>query len=291
MLRTCHYDNRMASGNIVITGASTGIGEACALRLDKLGYRVFAGVRKPADGEALQKKSSDRLSPVILDVTSEESIVAAARIVGDAPLTGLVNNAGIVVAGPLELIPIDMWRKQFEVNVIGQVAVMQAFLPMLRAGRGRIVNMGSVAGRSAVPFSGAYCASKFALEGLTDSLRMELRPFGISVSIVEPGAVKTPIWDKTSASASEYLGAVPAQLFELYSSMLGKLRGAAAQAGKQGIAPEEVVKAVEHALTSPKPKTRYVVGSDAKLRMRLIHLPDRLVDSLILKKLNSIPAE
>src|SRR5438552_5007347 len=158
----------MATGNIVITGASTGIGEACALRLDELGYRVFAGVRKPADGEALQKKASDRLSRVILDVTNEESIAAAVRMVGDVPLAGLVNNAGIVVAGPVEMIPIAMWRKQFEVNVIGQVAVTQAFLPMLRAGRGRIVNMGSVAGRSAIPYSGPYCSSKFALEGLTD---------------------------------------------------------------------------------------------------------------------------
>ena len=281
----------MATGNIVITGASTGIGEACALRLDGLGYRVFAGVRKFADGEALKKKSSDRLSPVMLDVTSEESIAAAVRTVGDVPLAGLVNNAGIVVPGPLELVPIAMWRKQLEVNVIGQVAVTQAFLPMLRAGHGRIVNMGSVAGRSAVPFSGPYCASKFAMEGLTDSLRMELRQFGISVSIVEPGAVKTPIWEKTSANANEYLGAVPAHLLELYWSMLGKLRTAAAEAGKQGVAAEEVAKAVEHALTSAKPKTRYVVGSDAKLRMKLIHLPDRLVDSLILKKLNSVRAE
>jgi NAD(P)-dependent dehydrogenase (short-subunit alcohol dehydrogenase family) len=291
MLRTCHYDNRMATGSIVITGASTGIGEACALRLDALGYRVFAGVRKPADGEALKKKASGQLSPLLLDVTSEESLAAAVRTVGDIPLAGLVNNAGIVVAGPLELVPIAMWRKQLEVNVIGQVAVTQAFLPMLRAGRGRIVNMGSVAGRSALPFSGPYCASKFALEGLTDSLRMELRQWGISVSIIEPGAIRTPIWDKSAAGANEYLNAVPAQLLELYRAMLAKLQAAAAHAGKHAIGPEEVAKAVEHALTSTKPKTRYVVGSDAKLRMRLIHLPDRLVDSLILKKLNSVRAE
>ncbi len=275
----------------MITGASTGIGEACALRLDGLGYRVFAGVRRFADGEALKKKSSDRLSPVMLDVTSEESITAAVRTVGDVPLAGLVNNAGIVVPGPLELVPIAMWRKQLEVNVIGQVAVTQAFLPMLRAGCGRIVNMGSVAGRSALPFSGPYCASKFALEGLTDSLRMELRQFGISVSIVEPGAIQTPIWDKSAAGANEYLNAAPAPLLELYRALLGKLQAAAAHAGKHAVGPEEVAKAVEHALASSKPKTRYVVGSDAKLRMKLIHLPDRIVDSLILKKLNSVRAE
>jgi NAD(P)-dependent dehydrogenase (short-subunit alcohol dehydrogenase family) len=281
----------MASGNIVITGASSGIGEACALRLDAMGYRVFAGVRKAADGEALKKKCSERLSPVILDVTSEESIGAAAHIVGDTPLAGLVNNAGIVVAGPLELIPIAMWRKQFEVNVIGQVAVTQAFLPMLRAGRWRIVNMGSIAGRSALPYSGPYCASKFALEGLTDSLRMELRPWKISVSIIEPGAIRTPIWEKSDAGVNEYLNAAPPHLLELYRAGLDKLRALAAQAGNQAIGPEEVVKAVEHALTSAKPKTRYVVGKDAKLRMLLMSLPDRLVDSLILKKLNSVRPE
>lgn len=281
----------MTTGNIVITGASTGIGQACALRLDGLGYRVFAGVRKPADGEALKKKCSDRLSPVMLDVTSEDSIGVAVRTVGDVPLAGLVNNAGIFVAGPLELVPIAMWRKQLEVNVIGQVAVTQAFLPMLRAGRGRIVNIGSVAGRSALPFSGPYCSSKFALEGLTDSLRMELRQWGMSVSIIEPGAIRTPIWDKSEAGASEYLNDIPAHLLELYRDGLDKLRAAAAQAGKDAIGPEEVVKAVEHALTSAKPKTRYVVGSDAKLRMRLLHLPDRLLDSLILKKLKMVRAE
>ncbi len=275
----------------MITGASTGIGQACALRLDGLGYRVFAGVRKPADGEALKKKCSDRLSPVMLDVTSEDSIGVAVRTVGDVPLAGLVNNAGIFVAGPLELVPIAMWRKQLEVNVIGQVAVTQAFLPMLRAGRGRIVNIGSVAGRSALPFSGPYCSSKFALEGLTDSLRMELRQWGMSVSIIEPGAIRTPIWDKSEAGASEYLNDIPAHLLELYRDGLDKLRAAAAQAGKDAIGPEEVVKAVEHALTSAKPKTRYVVGSDAKLRMRLLHLPDRLLDSLILKKLKMVRAE
>jgi NAD(P)-dependent dehydrogenase (short-subunit alcohol dehydrogenase family) len=281
----------MATGNIVVTGASTGIGEACALRLDSLGFRVFAGVRKPVDGDALKSKASERLTPVILDVTSEESIAGAVRMAGDVPLAGLVNNAGIVVAGPLELVPMAMWRKQFEVNVLGQVAVTQAFLPMLRAGRGRIVNMGSVAGRSALPFSGPYCSSKFALEGLTDSLRMELREWGISVSIVEPGAIRTPIWEKSLTGATESMSAVPAHLLELYRTILSKMTTAAAQAEKHASPVEDVVKAVEHALTAAKPKTRYVVGSDAKMRMKLNYLPDRTIDSLILKKLNSIRIE
>jgi len=281
----------MATGNVVVTGASSGIGEACALRLDSLGFRVFAGVRKPVDGDALKSKASERLTPVILDVTSEESIAGAVRMAGDVPLAGLVNNAGIVVAGPLELVPMAMWRKQFEVNVLGQVAVTQAFLALLRAGRGRIVNMGSVAGRSALPYSGPYCSSKFALEGLTDSLRMELREWGISVSIVEPGAIRTPIWEKSLTGATESMSVVPAHLLELYRTMLAKMTAAAAQAEKHASPVEDVVKAVEHALTAAKPKTRYVVGSDAKMRMKLNYLPDRTIDSLILKKLNSTRVE
>ena len=158
--------------SIVITGASSGIGEACALYLDELGYRVFAGVRKPAAGEALKAKASKRLAPVILDVTDVASIDRAVETVkaavGAAGLAGLVNNAGIGVGGPLEVVPLADLRKQFEVNVIGQVAVTQALLPLLRQGRGRIVNMGSIAGRATMPFMGPYSASKFALEALTD---------------------------------------------------------------------------------------------------------------------------
>ena len=281
----------MGTGTVVITGASTGIGEACALRLDKLGFRVFAGVRRSEDGEALQKKASERLTPLLLDVTSEHSITRAARTVGDGPLAGLVNNAGIVVAGPVELVPIAQWRKQLEINVIGQVAVTQAFLPMLRAGRGRIVNMGSVAGRSALPFSGPYCSSKFALEGFSDALRMEMAEFGVTVSIVEPGAVKTPIWKKSMGEANDSLSAAAPELLGLYRAMLAKIQAGAGIAEKAGCSADEVAKAVEHALTAAKPKTRYVVGSDAKLRLWLDHLPDRTMDKLILKKVNSIRVE
>ena len=179
--------------SVVITGASTGIGAACALHLDQWGWRVFAGVRKQGDAEALRAQGSARLTPVSLDVTDTVSISTAASAVagavGAAGLAGLVNNAGIVVPGPIELLPLSDLRRQLEINVVGQVAVTQAFLPLIRAGRGRIVNMGSIAGRMATPFTGAYGASKFALEALTDALRLELQPWGISVSIIEPGAV------------------------------------------------------------------------------------------------------
>ena len=281
----------MATGKVVITGASSGIGRACALRLDQLGFEVFAGVRNPADGEALKSQASARLRPILLDVTSTHSIARAVRDVGEVPLAGLVNNAGVVVAGPLELVPVEAWRRQFEVNVLGPVAVTQAFLPLLRSGRGRIVNIGSIAGRSALPYSSPYCSSKFAMEAITDSLRMELRPWGIAVSIVEPGGVRTPIWGKYLAEAEASLGAAPPHLLDLYRVAILKMKAGAALAAKHSSPPEDVVRAVEHALTAAKPKTRYVVGGDARLRVRLNYLPDRARDSLILKKLESIRTE
>src|SRR5229473_2438069 len=238
---TYEYDNRMdvERGNVLITGASSGIGEGCALRLDALGYRVFAGVRKPADSDALRGKSSGWLTPVSLDVTSAESIAGAVAALGGVTLAGLVNNAGVAIAGPLELVPMDLWRRQMEVNVMGPVAVTQAFLPQLRAGRGRIVNIGSIAGRSALPLAGPYCASKHALEGLTDSLRMEVRRWGISVSIVEPGAVKTPIWDKSLGDADELRRQAKPELFELYRVLVEKMLKAVQVTARTGVPAEE----------------------------------------------------
>src|SRR5258708_33287478 len=185
-----------AARSVVATGASTGIGEACALRLDRRGFHVFAGVRREVDGGALKQKASGRLTPILLDVTDASSIKSAAAAVAasldEEGLSGLVNNAGIAIAGPLEFLPIDELRRQFEVNVIGQIAVTQAFLPLLRKGHGRIVNMGSISGRLAFPLLGPYAASKFALRALTTALRMELRPWGIPVSIIEPSGIATP---------------------------------------------------------------------------------------------------
>ena len=176
--------------------------------LDTQGFRVFAGVRLAPAGQELKRRASDRLTPVILDVTQADSIRTAAEAIGQAVgsdgLAGLVNNAGIVVAGPLELLPIEELRRQFEVNVIGNVAVTQALLPLLRQGRGRIVNMGSLNGVMAPPYFGPYSASKFALEALSDCLRVELRKWGISVSLIEPGSVKTPIWEKSRDSAEPF---------------------------------------------------------------------------------------
>lgn len=284
----------MGGGNnraVVITGASTGIGAACALHLDRLGFVVFAGVRKLEDGAALQRNSSDRLIPISLDVTDQVSIEKAQAIVsertGNDGLYGLVNNAGIAVPAPLEAIPIPDLRRQLEVNVIGQVAVTQAFLPLIRKARGRIVNMGSIAGRGAMPLMGPYSASKFALEAITDALRLEVQQWGIQVSIVEPGAITTPIWDKTTSDANRREAALSPEMRMLYEPVVAGVRRVVEEAAKRAIPAEVVAKVVEEALTARAPKTRYLVGNDAKLRAFMIKiLPDRLSDKLLTKILN-----
>src|SRR5579884_2685576 len=279
----------MALGSIVITGASSGIGEACARYFDKKGFRVFAGIRQAADGERLRENSSDRLTPIPLDVTDTNTIQEAVRAVGRKEISGLINNAGVVVAAPIELLPLEQLRRQLEVNVVGNVAVTQAFLPLVRNGRGRIINIGSIAGRTSLPMTGAYAASKHALEAITEALRMELAEWGISVSIIEPGAVRTPIWEKSSRMADEMVAQARPDDYDLYRHMIAKMRKAADQMGAHAIPVDQVVAAVNHALTAARPKTRYVVGSEAKVRILMNHLPDRTRERIILKRINSIP--
>ena len=268
-------------GRIVVTGASTGIGRACATRFAELGYQVFAGVRNAAAGDDIR---AARIHPIQLDVTDPASISSALAAVGEEPLAGLVDNAGISIAGPLELIPVEDLRRQLEVNVIGLVAVTQAFLPLLRPGRGRIVNIGSIAGRSALPGSGAYDASKFAVEAITDALRMELDRWGVSVSVIEPGAVATPIWEKTMTRA-EGLGRH--ERYDLYRGFMAKVAEEASISARKAIPAQAVVKAVEHAMTARRPKTRYPVGPDARFWLLMNLLPDRWRDRLILHELQT----
>jgi NAD(P)-dependent dehydrogenase (short-subunit alcohol dehydrogenase family) len=275
---------------VVITGASSGIGAACALHLERRGFDVFAGVRKQADADALRARSSGHLTPVMIDVTDEGTIRSAAEEVrtalGPRGLHGLVNNAGISVAGPLEVLPLDELRRQFEVNVIGQVAVTQAFLPDIRKARGRIVFMGSVAGRFSAPFLGPYSASKHAIEALTDALRCELRPWGIEVAVVEPGSIATPIWDKGQAEADRLMAQLGATAQELYGEAVERVREYARQTAARGIPPDRVADAVVHFMTSKRPKTRYMVGLDARLQTLLATLaPDRVVDTLVTRQL------
>jgi NAD(P)-dependent dehydrogenase (short-subunit alcohol dehydrogenase family) len=276
--------------SVVITGASSGIGEACALHLDELGWRVFAGVREPADGETLKAKASKWLVPVLLDVTDEASIEKAsetvAAAVGEAGLAGLVNNAGIGGGGPLEVVDLNDLRKVFEVNVIGLLAVTQAFLPLLRQGRGRIVNIGSIAGRAATPFIGPYSASKFALEALTDAMRMELRPWGIRVSIVEPGAVESRIWEKARQRADQLEATATPEAKVHYGETIVRVREAMARAAQRAIPARVVARAVAHALRATRPKTRYLVGLDARFRaVMAAWLPDRVQDWLLTRVL------
>jgi NAD(P)-dependent dehydrogenase (short-subunit alcohol dehydrogenase family) len=280
----------MDSRHFLITGASTGIGEACARWLDRRGHHVFAGVRRQADAERLKTGSSDRLRPLFIDVTDANSIRDACgnvdRVTGAAGLHGLVNNAGIAVAGPLEYLPIEAFRAQLEVNVVGQIAVTQSCLPLLRRSRGRIVLMGSIGGRLATPFLGPYCASKFALEAVADSLRVELQPWGLHVSLIEPGSIATPIWTKSDEGTQKMLSAVGAALERDYGAAMAALRRAAAETGRRGSSADAVAAVVEHALLSPSPRTRYVVGREARLRVLLGSLvPDRLRDRLITRAL------
>ncbi|MFN6497606.1 MAG: SDR family oxidoreductase [Nostoc sp. DedQUE01] len=274
-------------GTVLITGASTGIGQACALLLDRLGFSVFAGVRQDIDAQTLQEKASPKLIPVFLDVTDAESIASVVdkvtNTVGDVGISGLVNNAGIAVPGPLELLPIAEFQHQMNVNVTGQLAVTQAFLGLLRQGRGRIINMGSIAGRSPTPFLGAYNASKFALEALTDVMRMELKPWGISVSIIEPGSIATPIWNKSLTQADIGQDSLPESALNLYGQAMNAVRQKMQIIASRGISADIVAQAVVHALTAKQPKTRYLVGQDAKIQAVLKHiLPDKLYDRIIL---------
>lgn len=276
---------------VLITGASTGIGAACAIGCAERGMTVFAGVRNLAACDALQAKAGKAIIPVQLDVTDGESITKAAdlvaRHVGEAGLSGLVNNAGIAIGSPLELIPLPQLRRQLEVNVVGQIAVTQAVLPFLRRAHGRIVNMGSIAGRGTIPMMGPYSASKHALEALTDALRLELYPWGIEVSIIEPGAVATPIWDKSLQVSLDVQSEMPADGRHLYELAAERIREAVGLSARRAIATDAVVQAVLHALTARRPKTRYLVGRDAKLRAVMVRwLPDRMQDWILKKVLN-----
>jgi NAD(P)-dependent dehydrogenase (short-subunit alcohol dehydrogenase family) len=276
--------------SVLVTGASTGIGEACVLELDRRGFRVFAGVRAESDAERLHGKASERLVPLILDVTNAGQIAAAAatvrQSVGQQGLDGLVNNAGIAVSGPLEVLAPDKLREQFEVNVIGQVAVAQAMIPLLRVARGRIVNIGSISGRIASPYVGPYAASKFALEALTDTLRMELRQWGIFVCIVEPANVKTPIWGKAQTAVEGLIEQASPEHLALYASDIEAMLKATTQMAHGGMPVEKVVRAVMHALSARRPKTRYPVGTGTRFFIQALKfVPGRIRDQFVLRTL------
>jgi NAD(P)-dependent dehydrogenase (short-subunit alcohol dehydrogenase family) len=265
---------------VLLTGASTGIGRATALRLAGSGWTVLAGVRKPVDGEALKAAGGERIVPIVLDVTDAAQIAAAVAEVDEGGrLDALINNAGIGYGGPLELVPIDDLRKQLEVNVLGPVALTQALLPALRRARGRILFISSVGGRVAMAFTAPYAASKHAIEAIGDALRVELRSSNVQVALIEPGSVATPIWDKSRAQGDGL--SVPAELADQYGHVPAAMNKVLENTERRGIPPEQVAETIEQALTARRMRARYLVGRDAKgmlLAKRL--LPDHAFDSV-----------
>ena len=301
--------------HVLVTGASSGIGRATALRLAADGWHVYAGVRRTEDGAALRAAaaagrsrpaapgpgaqrpvpaSRGELTPLLMDVTVTEQIKAGAETVtqhaGATGLDGLVDNAGIGVTWPLELVPLDAFRRQFEVNVVGQLAVTQAFLPLLRKARGRIVIIGSIGDRITLPFGGPLASSKCAIASLADAFRQELAPFGIRVVLLEPASIHTEAIDKLERDAHQVVRELPDDLGSLYRDSYLSMIEAAAVRERRGSPPTVVAAAVAKALTSPRPRTRYLVGKDARLLATLAGLlPTPALDALR-RKLFHLPA-
>jgi NAD(P)-dependent dehydrogenase (short-subunit alcohol dehydrogenase family) len=262
---------------VVVTGASSGIGLAAVELLAREGFVAFAGVRNDADAARVEALHPN-VRAVRLDVTDRAAIDAAAATVAASglPLRGVVNNAGVAIAGPLEFLPVDELRRQFEINVFGAVAVSQAFLPQLRLSRGRLVFVGSISGRLAIPFIAPYSASKFALRALTDALRVELRPAGIAVVLLEPSSVKTPIWQKGRDSREARVALLPAKAMEYYAPQVEAVFATTEHEERIAMPVERVSEAILHALTAPKPRRRYLLGSGARSGSIVALLPAAL---------------
>lgn len=274
-----------ATGAVLVTGASSGMGKACALRLAEAGYTVFAGVRKVHDAQALKQAGGPRVIPVILDVTDEHTIADAchmiAETVGSAGLVGLVNNAGVGVTAPIELVPLADLRRQFEINVIGQVAVIQAFLPLIRAGHGRIINVGSVGGETTIPFVGPLCASKYAMKSINDALRMELQPWGIDVVLVVPGSIHTSAVDKLVQDSEAMIKVFPPEGARRYAEAYRAFVQTFVKRHEAGAPPEVMARAVLRALTARTPKAYYPVGPlSRRLPLLACWLPPKMFDRL-----------
>ena len=276
-------------GFVLVTGTSTGIGAATAAHLATNGFHVFAGVRREADGETLRALAPGNLTPLILDVTDEAAISAAAATVADAVgnrgLAGLVNNAGIAKPAPIEFQPLADFRTQLEVNLFGPVAMIQAFLPLIRRGGGRIVNVGSIGGLLVLPLNGAYSASKFGIRAVSDALRLELRQWSIHVSLIEVAPVKTAIFDKTYAELDRLEQRLGEAGYRLYEEQAAAVRTATEKAAADADPPLVIAKAIADALTSDKPKTRYLVGHGGKQVAVAAALPDRARDRALAREL------
>jgi len=267
----------------IVTGASTGIGAATARELARRGFHVLAGVRRDRDADAIRGPG---IEPLIIDITNPEHIRALATRVQEDPqgraVRALVNNAGIGVNVPVEAYAISEWRRLFEVNLFGHVAVTQALLPALIDSLGRVVNISSVGGKVAMATYGPYAATKFALEAVSDSLRRELAPLGVRVVVIEPGAVVTEMLGRASATAHEQASAMTPEQRERYGGLVHAVAAQAASAAKSGLPADAAAKVIAKAVTARKPRTRYTVGRDAAVITRLVRiLPDRTLDQVI----------
>lgn len=251
---------------MLVTGASSGIGRAIATTLAEGGYQVLAGVRRASDGKELERLHAG-LQSLILDVTDGPTVADIAQHLdtelGERGLAGLVNNAGIAQVGPLEHLSEEHWRRQLDVNVLGTVAVTRAMLPLIRRGRGRILFVGSIGGRLAPPLLGPYCASKYALEGLTEALRHELRPSGLPVILLVPGTVRTDIWGKTRDQVDALRRRLPAGGADRYRGFLDQMDRSVDQAERKGLPVDAVARAVLLAMGAAKPRPRYLIGAEA----------------------------
>jgi NAD(P)-dependent dehydrogenase (short-subunit alcohol dehydrogenase family) len=265
---------------IVVSGASTGMGAATAKELARRGYHVLAGVRRAADAEAIRGHG---VEPVILDITVSEQIEAlVGRIADDSenrPLRALVNNAGIAVNAPVETLPLDKWRQQFDVNLFGHIAITQALLPFLHESRGRVVNISSLGGKIAMPTYGAYAGTKYALEAVSDALRRELAPHGVQVVIVEPGGVQTEMTGHGIERARAFLTEMTPESRQRYGGLMQAIISQATAFTKNGKTAEAAAKVIAGATTTPNPRPRYTIGRDAAMMTRLTRiLPDRTLD-------------
>jgi NAD(P)-dependent dehydrogenase (short-subunit alcohol dehydrogenase family) len=264
---------------VLVTGTSTGIGRACVVRMAAEGWTVYAGVRKDADGEAVAAAVRGDVRPVLLDVTDAEHIAAVAeRLQAELDgrgLDGLVNNAGVAEGGPIETLTAEAWRWHFDVNLFGVVDLTRACFPLLREARGRVVNVGSVAGRAAAPMLAPYAAGKHAVEAFSESLRFEVEHLGMRVSCVEPGEIRTAIWDKADEQLARVVATMDEEVQRRYEGQLDMIYGFVADGAKRGIPASKVANAIHHALSADRPKHRYLVGPDAKALGVIARLPDR----------------
>ncbi|OBF13080.1 dehydrogenase [Mycobacterium sp. ACS4054] len=274
---------------VIVTGASTGMGAATAKELARRGFHVLAGVRRDTDADALR---AEGIEPLILDITMETDVAAAAaRVANDPlrrPLRALVNNAGIAINAPVETLPMAQWRKQFEVNLFGQIAMTQALLPALLASKGTVVNISSVGGKVVLPTYGAYAGSKFALEAVSDALRREVGHLGVRVVVVEPGAVKTEMAERGIATAEALMADMTPVQLARYDALAAAVTAQARSFGEDGVSAEHAAKVIVKAATASRPRTRYTIGRDAAILVRISRLvSDRVLDLIVRVNLRS----